>query len=483
MSALRYISVCAGIEAASEAVAPLGWRAVAFSEIDAAAARVLAHRHPDVPNLGDFTAIDPAAFARTHGRVDVLFGGTPCQAFSVAGQRRSLNDARGNLTLAFVDLAHGLVEHCGLRCVVWENVPGVLNTPDNAFGCFLSGLVGGDGPLHPPGDGGWPRAGLVAGPRARAAWRVFDAQYFGLAQRRARVWLVVDFGDGADPAAVLFEPQGLRRHPPARGEAGEGLAATLGAGSPRGSGYRNDADTAENLVPLAFGGNDTRGPIEVATAVNAHGGPSGRLDFESETFVVATLDASYSKLQGCSGQNANHGHSHLLPIAFDCKAGGDTSFAIGEVAGSLRGEGHGGGHAAVAFDLRGREGGSQFEGPHDTANIRASSGGSSRSYVAFDTTQITSPLNRSRALPNGPCHSLSSKAHPPAIASTWAVRRLTPRECERLQGFPDDHTLVPDAKGKPQADGPRYRQIGNSWPVPVAAWICARIDAQLRGTA
>ncbi|MBX9911226.1 MAG: DNA cytosine methyltransferase [Beijerinckiaceae bacterium] len=153
-----------------------------------------------------------------------------CQAFSFAGKRLSLEDARGNLTLAFAVLAHELAGSHGLRNALWENVPGVLSTDDNAFGCFLGALVGADDALHlPSGIGRWPDAGMVAGPRARAAWRVLDAQYFGLAQRRERVFVVVDFGNGADPAAVLFEPQGLQGNSAPRREAGQVAAATVTA--------------------------------------------------------------------------------------------------------------------------------------------------------------------------------------------------------------------------------------------------------------
>ncbi|WP_244667938.1 DNA cytosine methyltransferase [Rhizobium sp. P007] len=175
---LRFLSVCSGIEAASVAWHPLGWKAVAFSEIEKFPSAVLKHHYPDVPNLGDFTKID----TKTLGHVDVLAGGTPCQAFSVAGLRRSLADARGNLSLEFVRLAHELAANNGLRNVVWENVVGVLSTKDNAFGCFLAGLVGADSAIEPPRRGKWARHGMVSGPKGRAAWAVKDGQFFGVAQ-------------------------------------------------------------------------------------------------------------------------------------------------------------------------------------------------------------------------------------------------------------------------------------------------------------
>jgi DNA (cytosine-5)-methyltransferase 1 len=586
---IRFLSICSGIEAASLAFGPLGWTAAGFAEIATFPSAVLAARFgsnlPDEPlsrnappNFGDFTTIDPRAV----GRVDVLCGGTPCQAFSVAGRRRSLADARGNLTLAFALLAHELVEHAGLRNVVWENVPGILSLEDNAFGCFLGALVGADDPLLPSerprrgksssvwrwrdaeriavkdDDGNetgefidraeghvprWPRAGLVAGPLGRAAWRVLDAQHFGVPQRRERVVLVGDFGNGADPAEVLFEPKGLRGGIAKGRGAREGIARPLGAGSPGSGGWRNDADTAENLLverdgaalplrelqraqcgdvvadmrmvrPRAFGGNNCSGEIEVAAALNAHGGPAGRLDFESETFVVDgvaptlgagtpkgdgpgrdgclivqhvadTLTAYWQRSKGAKGGNAAGLLNPIIeaPICFDTtkithpenrcnpQPGGPShplsaSAHPPAVAFQDRFRGDDGrGYArppavftdstgaletvkpwAVAYDLRGREGGAQFEGPHDTANLRAASGGSSRSYVA----------------------------------EHWAVRRLTPLECERLQGMPDGWTAI-ETRGAPAADGPRYAAIGNSWARPVFAWVGARLDAALRG--
>lgn len=416
---MRYLSVCSGIEAASVAWEPLGWTPVAFAEIAKFPSRVLAARWPDVPNLGDFTAIDPAQL----GAIDVLVGGTPCQAFSVAGRRASLGDDRGNLTLAFADLFHALASQAGTRWALWENVPGVLSLPDNAFGCFLGRLVGGDGPVVPPDAEGWgpfshfyaerydvhrtyrfkscrwPRQGMVAGLRARAAWRVFDAQWFGLAQRRERVFVVVGVGDETDPAAVLFEPQGLRRHSPSRGETRSGATVGALAGTSPGGGWRVGADEAAAGQLVAYGGNNTLGPIDVATALNAHGGPHGRQDFESETFVVAPPLTS-------NPYGDHESREGLL------------------VAHTLRGEG---------FD--------------------ASEDGTGRGTPIVPVASPALPATGSGG-----------------VATGWAVRRLTPTECHRLQGFPDDHALIPGA-----ADGPVYMALGNSMAVPVLRWIGERI--------
>ena len=212
---MKFGSVCSGIEAASVAFEPLGWSAAWFSEIEPFPSAVLAHHYPDVPNLGDMTAISRRLLSGEIDAPDVLCGGTPCQAFSVAGLRESLSDERGNLTLKFVEIADA-IDHVRSRrgeppaIVLWENVPGVLSTKDNAFGCFLAGLAGEDEPLQPPG-GKWANAGCVYGPARAVAWRTLDAQYFGLAQRRRRVFVVASARKGFDPATVLFEWDGVRR--------------------------------------------------------------------------------------------------------------------------------------------------------------------------------------------------------------------------------------------------------------------------------
>ena len=393
---LVYGSVCSGIEAATVAWAPLGWRPAFVAEIEPFPCAVLAHHYPATPNLGDMTAIDGAAW---RGRIDVLVGGTPCQAFSVAGYRRSLDDARGNLTLRFVDLADAIDP----AFVLWENVPGVLSTRDNAFGCLLGGLAGEDGPLVAPG-GRWTDAGVVSGPARTVAWRVLDAQYFGLAQRRRRVFVVAGARGRGDPTQVLFERQCMRRDSPPGREAEQGVAGTLAGGARRRGGFSFDD------LPLAFGGNNTSGPIDIATAVNACASASGRMDFETETFVTHALRGEgFDASEDGSGRG-----TPLVPVAFDCKAGGDI--AAGVIAPTLR-----------AMNAVGRD----------------NAGG-----------QL-------------------------AVHHHLGVRRLTPRECERLQGFPDDYTRIP-WRGRPAdrcPDGPRYRALGNSFAVPVVRWIGCRIQA------
>ena len=206
---MKYGSVCSGIESASVAWEPLGMQPAWFSEIEKFPSSVLAHHWPNVPNLDDMTNLPLAISTGLIEAPEVLVGGTPCQAFSVAGKRQSMSDDRGQLTLTYVEILNAIDEQRGQgneSVCVWENVPGVLNTKDNAFGCFLAALAGEDCELQPSGKK-WPNAGCVFGPQRTIAWRVIDAQYFGVAQRRRRVFVVASARAEFDPTKVLFESE------------------------------------------------------------------------------------------------------------------------------------------------------------------------------------------------------------------------------------------------------------------------------------
>ena len=212
---MRFGSVCSGIEAASLAWESLGWKASWFAEIDKFPSAVLAYRFPDIPNLGDISLLPQRILSREIEAPEILCGGTPCQAFSLAGKRQSLDDARGNLSLIFTKIADAIdeIRHTNKEepsIIIWENVPGVLSTRDNAFGCFLAKLVGANAPLESSSESNkWPCAGYVTGPKRKAAWRVLDAQYFGVPQRRKRVFVVASASERLDPSKVLFEPKSL----------------------------------------------------------------------------------------------------------------------------------------------------------------------------------------------------------------------------------------------------------------------------------
>lgn len=221
-----FVSLFSGIDAASVAWNPLGWKAMAFAEIEPFPAALLAQRYPQIPNLGNVSHVDWSPY---RGKADVVVGGSPCQAFSVAGLRKSLADPRGNLTLEYIRAVHAIRP----RYAVWENVPGILSTADNAFGCFLAALVGADEAIETEEE--WPSAGMVCGPAGRAAWRLLDAQWFGLAQRRLRVFVVFCPGGGSDPAEVLFERPRLLGNPPSREEAGKSVTGSVAGSAGGGS--------------------------------------------------------------------------------------------------------------------------------------------------------------------------------------------------------------------------------------------------------
>ncbi len=446
---LRFFSVCSGIEAASVAWKPLGWQAVAFSEIEKFPSAVLAHHYPDVPNLGDFTKID----ATTLGRVDILCGGTPCQAFSIAGARRSLDDERGNLTLSFVELAHELAAGNGLRNVIWENVPGVLSTKDNAFGCFLAGLVGADDPIVPTKR--WSSYGLVSGPKGRAAWAVKDAQFFGLAQRRKRVIVVADFGNGADPAAVLFEPESVCRDTPPSREAGQNVAPTISARPTGGGGLGTDFDLDGGLISSTG---------DVAHCLNAGG--MGRQDYETETMVAHPLLAK---------GNSSHDETLETYVAHSLRGEGFDA--------SEDGTGRGTPIVPVSVALRGREDGSTAEMGDDVSfALRASQGGADKPHVlapvafAQNTRDEVRMINGDGQIAGALAANAGMKQQT-YIQQHWAVRRLTPTECERLQGFPDGYTNIPWRERPDSPDGPRYKSLGNSWAVPKFRWLGKRIES------
>jgi DNA (cytosine-5)-methyltransferase 1 len=509
---MRYLSVCSGIEAVSVAWQPLGWQPAMFAEIDpfccwllrsryrasrpihmpslldtadrkeakrrAAAIRniVALPANGDVVNAGDFTHIG----ADDVGTIDLLAGGTPCQSFSIAGKRAGLDDPRGNLTIEFARLADRLRP----TWLVWENVPGVLSIDGGrTFGAFLRMLV----------ECGYG-----------VAYRVLDAQFFGVPQRRRRVFVVGCAGNWRAAASIFLEFAGLSGYPPPRRQARKDVAPTISARTHGGGGLGTDFELDGGLIaPLAFGGNNASGPIDIATAINASPSASGRMDFETETFIAHSLSSD-----GFDGSEDGTGRG--VPLI-----AGTLSTRYGDASG--RDLSDGSAILPVAFNLRGREGGAMPE-VSESASMRASAGGSTNSYIAFsaknhgaDADQIAPTLRsmgHDSSHPNGGgqvavaftlhgSDGTASAATPTDVAGSvrtrapgsienssttavlqqqMAVRRLTPRECERLQGFPDDYTLV-EYRGKRAADGPRYRALGNSMAVPVMRWIGERIAA------
>jgi DNA (cytosine-5)-methyltransferase 1 len=518
-----YGSVCSGIEAATAAWHPLGWKPAFFSEIEAFPSAVLAHHYPHVPNFGDMTKFEEWPDAT----IDVLVGGTPCQSFSHAGLRKGLDDQRGNLMLVYAAIARRYRP----RWLVWENVPGVLSSDEGRdFGSLL-GLLSGQ-KIEVP-KGGWQSAGIVPGiERAYgAAWRIIDAQYCrvdgferAVPQRRRRVFVVGYLGDWRRAAAVLFERESLLGNPPPRRQAGERPAPTLSARTQGGGGLGTDFDCDGGLIAnaltahgsgvsgpdleharaghlIAFGGNNQSGPIDVATACLAKGG-SGHGDFESETFVAHALRA-----EGFDASEDGTGRgTPLVPVSFAIQAGalrenphsGPDGVGVQEghaytleARAEVQAVCHSSADSIQGVALRGREGGASAELTGDVMTaLRTGGGGGDKPHVLAPAYAFSShagaadgdQTNRSHAK-GGPVgfgvqeelsYTLRS-GRTQSIAHAWRVRRLMPIECERLQGFPDGYTNVP-YRGKPASDGPRYKALGNSMAVNVMRWIGSRID-------
>ena len=539
---LKYFSVCSGIEAATVA-----WHefmdAVAFCELPGFASAVLAHHYPDVPNMGDLTKWREWSHELL-ADADVLVGGTPCQAFSVAGLRNSLADDRGNLSLEFVRLADAIddVRSAAGRqpaIIVWENVPGVLSVKDNAFGCFLAALAGDVAPYVPP-RGKWTDAGVVIGPQRAVAWRILDAQYFGVAQRRRRVFVVASAREGFDPAAVLLECEGVRRDTPPRREAGKGAARGIEIG-PSGGRFTDlnptlDTRAKDGPIRNQLAGavlastGDTRGqdpvvavmedPVPPLMARSSRGGaqtlspgwqtdghmvavPStgdishclnaggmGRQDYETETLVAHGFpDPAYALSAGAQGKGGVFGSG---------RDGQDTF-----VAHTLKGEGFdasedgtGRGTPLVAVPLQevGKRTGVSTDDPRAGIGI-GQDGDPMFTLQAGAQHGVAAYAFQPRIARNGrgdmgeTVNALNAQSGEtgkgdaaPCVAAGMAVRRLTPVECSRLQGFPDDYLLSVTWRGKcPPPDGPMYKALGNSMAVPVMRWIGRRIVSQLEG--
>ena len=434
---LRYGSVCSGIEAATVAWHPLGWEPAFFSEIEPAPRAVLAHHYPDVPLHGDFTTIG----ADEYGAIDLLVGGTPCQSFSVAGLRGGLDDDRGNLALEFLRLA----QRKRPKWLVWENVPGVLSSNGGRdFGSILGGLVE-----------------LGYG----FAYRVLDAQYFGVAQRRRRVFVVGYLGDWRRAAAVLFERHSLQGHSAPSRKAGQRVADTITVGANQCSG--KPGDITEDVV---------------ARCLTARGAGGQNLDPETANLVpevATTLTASRSSTQ-CPNDDTTlvaqkiTDHGHLIPeiigtLTRASSAGGTITqqdVAAGQLIVEPKAFGFDSYNLLETGDIaKTLDTGQDFHHVPNVLEVKKQ-----KPLDPYLGGEVTIAIDASYAKGCGG----TSAAERPVVASGSAVRRLTPIECERLQGFPDNYTLTP-FRGKPMADGPRYKALGNSMAVPVMRWIGERI--------
>ena len=462
---MRYLSVCSGIEAASKAWELPGWKPVAFSEIEPFPAAVLKHPWPEVQNLGDMTKHEQ--WNIPSGTVDLLVGGTPCQSFSVAGLRQGLKDPRGNLMLTYL----GIAERLKPRWLVWENVPGVLSSNGGKdFGSFLGAL----------GELGY-----------EWAYRVLDAQWFGVAQRRRRVFVVAHLGKGNLAAKVLFESESVCRNSAPSREARQGVATNVEEGS-RGSKW----------------------PASVASTLNAAFGSKQGLEDQhalgvASLFVPEICGAIDCRIPAQRAQNAQSGHYIPEAIPIHDQATRNAGKRGNKQDGKGNGLGIGkpndpaptltkGDKHAVAFALDSLSSNSMksknpisgcnqvdLSKTLDTSRGLDPSCNQGGIAVAVDVYNQAIDGNTAATLTSA-CGGTNTSG--PKAMQSMAVRRLTPRECERLQGFNDDHTMIP-WRNKPAdqcPDGPRYKALGNSMAVPCMAWIgkrIARVENERQGAA
>jgi DNA (cytosine-5)-methyltransferase 1 len=383
---LRFGTVCSGIGAPEVAFEPLGYVPVWCSEIAAFPSKVLKYHRPHVPNHGDFTRIGVDVEAAP---VDALVGGTPCQSFSIAGGRVGLDDPRGHLAVEFLRLARRV----GPRWLVWENVADTLSVDGgDAFAALL---------------------GLMVECGYGVAWRILDAQGFGVPQRRRRVFVVGHLGDWRPSAAVLLERPSMFRHPRARAPEGSHPSSLA-----RGSTSRSVA----NALTATHGRNDATVDNYV---VEGDGYDDEDLLAEANALVANTLTAHHTRHNGGEDTFALAFHATQDPVTLINTAPSMSAEHSGSVA-----------------------------------------------VFAFDEAQITHPENRATVKPGAAAPTLAKTSRLRVASSGLRPRRLTPRECERLQGFPDDYTLIPGA-----SDSARYTALGNSMAVPVMRWIGRRILA------
>ena len=406
MLTIRYLSVCSGIEAFSVAVRGLPFAPVAFSEIEPFPCAVLEHHYPDVPNLGDMTKIDGSKY---RGAVDLIVGGTPCQDFSVAGKRAGMAGERGSLALDYINL----VNEVSPRWIVWENVPGVLSSNEGKdFAKFVRSL----------GECGYGWS-----------YRVLDAQFFGVPQRRRRVFLVGYFGDWRPAAAVLFEPGSLRGDSAPRGKARTHVTQALTGCLGRGGADDNQAQAGFYVPEI----------VSQAMSCKWAKGTSGPAGDEHHNLVSGPLQHNGKAAGSTTQQDAENG---MLVMSFHGTQDHGVSGHVTHPLGRNQGQ-----ECAVCLPIN-----TQVGLRHKALGERTGLGIGSDGDPAY-------------TLQRGHSHGVMTPA--------MQVRRLTPRECERLQGFPDDYTAIP-FRGKPAADRPRYRALGNSKAVPVVRWLAERIAAQ-----
>ena len=493
---MKYLSVCSGIEAATVAWHGLGWTPVGFSEIEPFPSAVLAHHYPNVPNFGDMTKHEQ--WPLQPGSIDLLVAGTPCQSFSVAGLRQGLKDPRGNLMLTYLAIAARLRP----RWVVWENVPGVLSSNGGRdFGSFLGAL----GEL----GYGW-------------AYRVLDAQWCrthghprAVPQRRRRVFVVGCLGDWERAAQVLFERESVQRDSSPRRTPREGAAGNAegGVGAGRwwdgtdcagtltkqnaGGGQRMpDKDNlGAVLQPIGYRWQNNRDGLQQDDAVAAMRASTGGSGFHEMNHPVVVQPVPFTKAKRAQSVTDDEtwvdgqvnptlslfdqGDTRATTVAVAFQLAGDRSdptVSVSDAAFCLPANSMSDRGQAVAFHPL-QDPISSTDGSTHCMGTGGSQGHASIA-VAFQQNQL-GEVRCGNIAGTVNTNSNASGRNTPMAMQAMTVRRLTPIECEFLQGFSRNYTLIPWRKKQAEdcPDGPRYKALGNSMAVNCMAWIGERIAA------
>ena len=433
---MRYLSLFSGIEAATQAWQPLGWECVAVSEIEPFPCAVLEHHYPHVPNLGDVTKITEQQI-KDLGQIDLIVFGSPCQNLSVAGNRKGFDGEQSSLFFDAMRIINYAKQHNGLRFALWENVLGAFSSNNGddftAVVSKMAGLPNLDTPTNK-----WGKEGAAVGDNGLLEWAVLDAQWFGLAQRRKRVFAILDTGNWQDRQPILLERRGLRGDTPPSRETGQDFTADVRASTYREGGFGQFVET------------------QAGGTVKASGGCLGG---GSESLAVYSFDSLASNSMKSSNPHSGCRQVELakcLDTSNGCPSKNQGGLAVVAIAGNIIGRTEGNGGNGNGFD----ESGACYT---LTTNDRhaVAYGCNLRPQEIGLTPELSQTLRA------------SDHKERPAIFRDSVVRRLTPIECERLQGFPDNFTQIPyrnkDAEQCPL--GARYKALGNSMAVNVMAWI------------
>lgn len=474
---MKFLSLFSGIEAASAAWKPLGWECVGVAEIDPFPCAVLRHHYPDVPNLGSVTDITDEQIAAL-GPIDLVVGGSPCQDLSVAGKRAGLAGERSGLFHEQLRIFHAARHLCGARFLLWENVPGAFSSNRGRdFAVVVGAMAGCSVPV--PSDG-WGTEGVVLGEHGLVEWAVLDAQWFGVAQRRRRVFALLDVGDWSGRPPILLEPDSLRGDSAPSREAGE-VSPTIPSRRSCGGGLGTDFDCDGGLihapgrdvdseqtyvaVPLQEVGKRTGISTDdrrAGVGIGKDGDPMFTLLASAQHGIAFMADdykdGGYEECDTARPLTTSADRTRAAPvIAF---SGKDYGADAGEVAPTLRSMGHDGSHA---------NGGGQVAVAISEVTTLAIRGRGE----SHDLETRTDGTANALLTPNGGRAGIGVGA----IHFGMQVRRLTPVECCRLQGFPDDYLSQVPWRGKATPpDGPMYKALGNSFAVPVVRWIGEQIE-------